>query len=133
MPKTISHQLIRIRAWTRDEKGLGLVESVVAVGLVGVIVVAFVTTLATGAIAVREMEQAATVQRLAQTQVEIIKGSPYDIAGSSYPAVAEPEGYTISVNVDATLYADTDIQKITVTISRDSEDVFTVEDYKVNR
>lgn len=115
------------------EKGLTLVESLVAVAILGVTVVTFVAALATGSIAVREGGQEVVSQSLARNQLEYIKGYPYDPVPANYPTVNAPEGYNISVNVTSIPDTDTDIQKITVTISRDGEDVLTVEDYKENR
>ncbi len=115
---------------TQNEKGLGLVEAVVAVAVTGVTVVAFVAALSTGSIAVAELDQEVVAQRLTRTQLEFIKGSAYD---TSYTSISTPAGYTISIDVDAIPGADSDIQEITVTIFRDGNEILTVEDYKVNR
>ena len=123
----------KIKIWIRDERGLGLVESLAAVAVLGVTVVAFVVALSTGSIAVREGDQEAVAQSLVRSQLEYIKNYPYDPAATTYPKVAELEGYDISVEVNPIPDTDTDIQKVTVTISRDGEEILTVEDYKVNR
>lgn len=115
---------------TQNEKGLGLVEAVVAVAVTGVTVVAFVAALSTGSIAVAELDQEVVAQRLTRTQLEFIKGSAYD---TSYTSISTPAGYTISIDVDSIPGADSDIQEITVTIFRDGNEILTVEDYKVNR
>ena len=130
MRKTMNQWLASAKAWVQDQRGLGLVESLVAVAIMGVVAVAFVVALSAGSIAVREGDQEVVAQRLARTQLEYIKSCPYD---TTYSTVGEPESYSISVGVDPTPDNDTDIQKITVTISRDGEDILTVEDYKVNR
>jgi Tfp pilus assembly protein PilV len=119
-----------IKTWLEGERGISLTEVVVAVGIMAVVVLAFVSALSTGSIAVREGEQEVVSQRLAQTQLEYIKGCPYN---TIYPAIDVPEGYSISVEVGSTPDNDNDIQKISVTVSRDGEDILTVEDYKVNR
>ncbi len=108
-----------------------MAESVVAVGILGVAVVAFVVALSAGSIAVREQDQQVVAQSLAQTQLEYIKGLPYDV--TSYPTVDAPEGYTVSIGVSSIPDTDTDIQKVTVTITRDGENILAVENYKVNR
>ena len=115
---------------TQNEKGLGLVEAVVAVAIAGVTVVAFVAALSTGSIAVAELDQEVVAQRLTRTQLEFIKGSAYD---TSYTSISTPAGYTISIDVDAIPGADSDIQEITVTIFRDGNEILRIEDYKVNR
>lgn len=123
----------KVKVWIRDERGLGLVESLAAVAVLGVTVVAFVVALSTGSIAVRESDQEAVAQSLVRSQLEYIKNYPYDPAATTYPKVAELEGYDISVEVSPIPDTDTDIQQVTVTISRDGEEILTVEDYKVNR
>jgi type II secretory pathway pseudopilin PulG len=115
------------------QKGLGLVETLAAVAILGTSVVAFVTALSAGTLAANEQDEEVIVQSLAQTQLEYTKSYAYDSGASSYPAVTAPEGYAVSVEVASVPGADSDIQKITLTISRESETVFTVEDYKVNR
>ena len=133
MARTIKQRLRGTRVWVQDQRGLGLVESLAAVAILGTAVVAFIVALSAGSIAVREQNQEVVAQSLARTQLEYVKGLSYDI--TSYPTVNTPEGYAISVEVSAIAEADgdTDIQKIMVTISREGEDILTVEDYKVNR
>ncbi len=134
MGMSINQWLARAKAclvW--DERGFGLVETLAAVAILGVAVVAFVGGLSSGTIAVREGNQELVAQSLAQTQLEYVKDYPYDSAATTYPTVDTPEGYSICVEVGSIPDTDTDIQKITVTISRDEEDILTVEDYKVNR
>ena len=108
-------------------------ETLVAVAILGTSVVAFVTALSAGTIAVNEQDEEVVAQRLAQSQIEYTKGYTYDPGTITYPTVTAPVGYTIVVGVTTVPNTDSDIQKITVTIRRDGEDIFTIEDYKVNR
>ena len=133
MRTTIRQWLARVKVWVQDQRGLGLVESLAAVAILGTGVVAFVVALSAGSIAVREQEQQFVAQSLVQTQLEYTKSYPYDAGATAYPTVETPAGYSISVEVDPISDTDTDIQKITVTVSRDGEDLLTVENYKVNR
>jgi type II secretory pathway pseudopilin PulG len=130
MKTNIQRWFSRLRVWAQDQRGLGLVESIVAVAILGSAVVTFISGLSAGIIAVREGDQEVVAQRLARTQLEYIKSCPYN---TSYSKVDEPEGYTISVEVASIPDTDTDIQKITVTISREGDNILTVEGYKVNR
>jgi len=117
----------------RDEKGIALVESLVAVAILGTTVVTLIISLATGSIAIRETDEEVVVQSLARTQLEYIKGYTYDPNATTYPTVSTPSGYTISVSVSSTPDADPDIQKVTANISREGNLILTIEDYKVNR
>jgi type II secretory pathway pseudopilin PulG len=123
----------RVKVWAQDERGLGLVESLAAVAILGATVVTFVIALSAGSIAVRESDQEAVAQSLVRSQLEYIKNYPYNPAATTYPKIAEAEGYGISVEVSPVPDTDTSIQKVTVTISRDGEEILTVENYKVNR
>ena len=133
MRRKIEH-LVKFRKFlVRDQKGLGLVETLVAVAILGTSVVAFVAALSAGTITVNEQDEEVVAQRLAQTQMEYTKGYAYDSGASTYPTVTAPAGYIIVVRVNTVPNTDSDIQKITVTIQRDGGDIYTIEDYKVNR
>jgi Tfp pilus assembly protein PilV len=133
MKGTMRHRLAWVKNRAQDQRGLGLAETLVAVAILGTSVVAFVTALSAGSIAVGKQDEAVVAQSLVQTQLEYTKSYAYDPETTTYPTVDTPEGYTISVGVTSVPDTDTDIQKITVTISRDSENIITVADYKVNR
>ena len=132
MISTVKQWIIKLKV-LRQEKGVALVESVVAVAILGAAVVTFVAALSTGSIAVRECDQEVMVQSLARTQLEYTKGYPYDPDATTYPAVSTPPGYGISVGVTAVPDTDTNIQKVTANISRDGQVILTVADYKVDR
>ena len=132
MGRTIKQWLGKLEV-LQDEKGLTIVESLIAVAIVGVALVAFAVALSTGSLAVWESDQEVTVQSLARTQMEYIKGYPYDPDATTYPTVSTTDNYSISVAVASTPDADSDIQKVTANISRDGQVLLTIEDYKVNR
>lgn len=119
----------------KDEKGLTLVESLVTVAIVGVALITFAVALSTGSLAVRESDQEVTVQSLARSQMEYIKGYSYDPVATTYPKVSTTDNYSISVAVTsiADPDADANIQKVTANISRDGQVLLTVADYKVKR
>jgi prepilin-type N-terminal cleavage/methylation domain-containing protein len=132
MARTTTQWLIRLKVF-KDEKGLTLVESIVVIAIVGVVLVAFAVAMSTGIIAVRENDQEVAVQSLARTQLEYIKGYPYDSEAATYPTVDTSDNYSISVAVTSVPDTDANIQKVTANISRDGQVLLTVEDYKVNR
>jgi prepilin-type N-terminal cleavage/methylation domain-containing protein len=132
MARTTQQWLSKLKVF-KDEKGLTLVESLVAIAIVGVVLVAFTVALSTGVLAVSENDQEVTVQSLARTQLEYIKGYPYDSEATTYPTVDTSDNYSISVAVASVPDTDANIQKITANISRDGQVLLTVEDYKVNR
>jgi Tfp pilus assembly protein PilV len=121
-----------IRRW-KGEAGIGLVETLVATAILGVGVVAFITDLSAGSIAVNVQNESVIAQGLAQTQMEAIKAAPYSSTGASYTTISAPPGYAITINTNSSIYSDNQIQKITVTVTHDSNTVLTLEEYKVNR
>ena len=116
----------------KGQRGIGLVETLVAVAILGTSVVAFVATLSTGSLAVSEHDQETIAQRLAQNQIEYTKNQVFDPAGL-YTVLATPAGYTVTIATNPVAGADDDMQKITVTVLRDGSGVFEVSGYKVNR
>lgn len=115
------------------EKGLGMAETLIAVAVLGVSVVTFVASLSTGSIAVSEHGRETVAQQLAQAQMENTKGAAYNPAAVTYPLIAAPAGYAISVGVAPVPNTDPDIQKITVTVTKEGATLLTLADYKVNR
>lgn len=120
-------------------------ESLIAVAIFGIGVSGAIAALATGALSVNVVDQDATAQSLAVSQMSYTKSYPYDPVPSSYPTadiynatynphpISMPSGYAIAVSASAVPGANDDLQKITVTVSRDSDTVLTLEDLKVNR
>jgi len=123
----------KAKTWDQSERGLSLVESLIAVAILGVTAVALVVAMSTGMIAVRGMEEGVIAQNLVRTQLEYVKSCPYDSEATSYPDIDTPEGYAISVGVSSVPDTGSDIQKVTATVSREGVDILTVEDYKVSR
>jgi type II secretory pathway pseudopilin PulG len=118
----------------KDEKGLTLVESLITIAIVGGVLGAFIVALSTGSLAVRENDQELTTQSLARSQMEYTKGYPFNPGATTYPAVAAPADYSVTVGVSTVLGADDpNVQKITANVSRDGQVLLTVEDYKVKR
>lgn len=117
----------------RDEAGFSLVESLVAVAILGVSLTALISNLSVGSLAVNLQNESTLAQQLAQTQMETIKAAAYDSTGASYTLISSPEGYAVSVNTDSAIYSNSHIQKITVNVAHDGVTVITLEDYKVDR
>jgi len=109
------------------------VETLMAVAVLGTAVVAFAAALSAGSIAVGEHDRQAAAQGLAQSQMEYTQSCTYDPAAATYPLLNAPLGYSIDVGVSPVPGADVDIQKITVIVNREGEEMIKVEDYKVNR
>ena len=123
---------ILIKKALKSQRGISLVETLVAVSILGTAIVAFTMALSTGALSTREQEQEVIAQQLAQSQIEYTKNQVFSASGI-YTTISVPAGYTLAVNTSAVPGANTDIQKITVTVLRAGAGILTVSDYKVNR
>jgi Tfp pilus assembly protein PilV len=120
-------------SWHRDQSGVTLLESLVAIGILGGGVLVMVFAMSGGALAVGENGQEVTIQELARSQMEYIKSCAYNPSATTYPAISAPEGYSISVGVKAVPSTNTNIQKVSANISRNGTLLMAVTDYKVNR
>ena len=93
-----------MRRWLRrlhaDERGVGLVESLVSSALLGIALVVLMTSFSTFAITSRNAEDRAMGQALARAQAARIVAAPYQ-AGGDYSAYYEtlPAGFSRTVAV----------------------------------
>ena len=131
-----------------NETGVTLVEALVALAVLGLIAVAFLSGLTTAAQATFIADERATAESLVRSEMEYVKSQDYVIAPWLYelpttpptwdPSHTLPAGYNgYTVNVTAELLdgheTDDGIQKITVTVKRGAKVILTIEDYKVDR
>jgi prepilin-type N-terminal cleavage/methylation domain-containing protein len=135
----LSHDFARLRkkilCRVNHQRGFGLVETLVAIAILGVSITAFVTDLSAGSIAVRIQNENAVAQGLAQNQMEVIKASPYDKSGQSYPIVDSLPGYDIEITTSDVFKgnANKTIQQVSIAIKHNDAVVLILEGYKVNR
>ncbi len=141
----------------KSEKGFALVEVLVALALTGIIATAFLLAISTSSKAILVADERTTAESLARSQMEDIKNELYinysegvplhgvyitTVTPPNYsigftvvpfdPGTGNPYGFT---DVGGILVFDDDdgIQKITVTVYHQGNDVITLEGYKVNR
>lgn len=132
--------------------GQNLMEILISLAIFGIVVVAFLSALATGSQAIIVADARTTAESLARSELEYIKNSTYDKINnppqySLDPAIDIPDGYNIVMEAvrldpqDDGIEDDDGIQKITVGIYRQegstpsSQDplILSTSDYKVNR
>jgi len=125
-------KLKRAKQMMDGQKGIALVETLVAVAILGTAIVTFISALSTGAISVGDNDQETTAQRLAQSQLESTQSAAFALSGV-YATIATPAGYSLTITTGSVAGADVNIQKITVTVLRDGNSILQVSGYKVNR
>ena len=121
-----------------SEKGFAFIETVVALALLGIIAVAFLSSLATSSKATIIANDKITAISLAQTQIEWVKKADYIYDATGYSAAPIPSsqdytGYSVQIDSAPVNSPDDGIQKITVTIKHWDEDALQLDVYKVDK
>ena len=131
-----------LRRLHQDQRGVGLVESLVSSALLGIALMALMASLSTFAIASRDAEDRAIGQAVARAQAARIFAAPYQANGdySSYYETL-PSGYARSITVtwwDGTsAWTGTQnangFEKLAMTISQGGSPLATIEFTKASR
>ena len=128
-----------------DSSGIGFIEVIIALAILGIIAAAFLSGLITSLKAVAISDERSVAVALAQGQMEYVKGLEYDdITDPPHPQYIEnqtltPAGYTVVISAERLdpegdgFDNDDGIQQISITVSHQGSEVFTLEDYKINR
>jgi type II secretory pathway pseudopilin PulG len=138
-----------------DQKGQILIEVLVALAILGVVAVAFLTALTTTSLALIVADRHTTAESLTRSEIEYVQNSPYqgEDGGFSYqlpsgyppwdPEHTLPSGFdnyslvVTGVPVDPethqTQEADEGIQKVTVEVYQQGQLVLTTSDYKTEQ
>ncbi len=130
--------LRRLTAFARNEAGTTLIETVVALAVLGVIGVTFLSGLATTSKAAFISDERTTAESLAQSQMEWVKNAAYSCNATDYSPAPVPAGkdytnYSVAITAAPLHAPDDGIQKITVTVRRAGEGIMILEGYKVDR
>jgi Tfp pilus assembly protein PilV len=115
------------------QDGVGLVETLVAVAILGVTLVTLLAAISTGSIGIATTEERVTAENLARSQLEYAKSQSYLTAPASYATVTPPAGYAVSADATSIPEGDSSVQMVTVTVTRDGDTLLTTEGYKVDR
>ena len=121
------------RSDSKGEKGTTLLETVVALALLGIIGVNFLGATATTSSSRLAADEHTTARIIAESQIESVRQQDYSSSGG-YTIDAEPAeypGYSVAANI-TTLY-NVNIQRVELTVSHHGRDIITLESYKVNR
>lgn len=128
----------------REQQGISLLETLLVVGVLGFIAVAFLSALATGSRATGTLDEHVQAESLARSQLEQIKNALYDPVNptsptdpSNYLAVDNtPANYSVSYAVTYPEYPSSNwqrLQKITVTVYHQGDAMLQMTDFKMDR
>ena len=124
--------------FTRRESGMTLLETVIALAILGTVAVIFLGGLATTSKAAFINDERTTAESLAISQMEWCKNTDYVYSAPQYPPAPIPDrrdyvDYSATIAAEPLHNPDDGIQKITVTISRSGKERTKLESYKVDR
>lgn len=127
-----------LRIFTRRESGITLIETVVALAILGTIGVIFLSGLTTTSKAAFIFDEQATAESLARSQMEWAQNADYVYDATQYSLTPIPSGkdyinYSATITAESLNNPDDGIQKITVTVKRFNETVIKLQSYKVDR
>ena len=121
----------------KDERGFSLLETLVALAILGVAAAVFLSSLATTSKATIINEEQTLAESLVRSQVEYVKSCTYQPGTSEYdvnPALTVPVNRSVPPPAVAPLHGSDDgIQIVTVSALRNGETILSVETYKVDR
>lgn len=111
------------RGLSQGQRGLTLIEALVAVAILGAIGVTFISAVNAGYGSLRVLDEKTQAEALIRSQLDDIRASTY---ADNYPVTVDiPYQYSVIIDVEAldteTCVADVNcntLQKITVTVSR---------------
>ena len=120
------------------ESGITLIETLVALALIGIIGLTFLSGLATTSKATANADERTTAESLAQSQMEWTKNVDYVYDAAEYSPAETPDvndyaGYSSTIAAQPLHNPDDGIQKITVTVKRSGKGILKLEGYKVDR
>ena len=122
----------------RSQRGVSLIEVVIAIGLLGIVAVALANGLSGSSKALITADERTTAESLARTQMESIVLQPFSTSGN-YTVVSMPAGYQAAIGVAPVLDNGNpreNIQRVMIVISHNGKDIITggsttLEAYKV--
>ena len=117
----------------KSEKGFSFIEVIIALAILGIIAVGFLSGLATSAKGLLTADERETANNIAAAQMEYVKDQPYAVSYlKSLEILNEYPNY--DVGIVTTSLEEGNIQKIEVTVNhQNKQGVIILEDYKVNR
>lgn len=122
------HSQIR-KAFQGRSRGLALIEVLIAIALVGVITIAFLSALSTASTVLIITDERATAESLARSQMEYVKNQS-GLQSSRELPIPEYEQAGYSAKLEAGSLR-TGLQKITIIIYRHGEELVTLVGYKL--
>ena len=122
-----------LRRLAHGQRGGLLLETVVAVAILGVVGSAVLAGVQTSSISKGQFDAQSTAENILRNQMEYLYEQAYEPPSGTYLTVASPPGY--SVTTEALVYEETstDIETVRVTVYKDGQPLKTMETLRANR
>ena len=125
------------RSIVKRQSGFSLIETVIAIGLMGILAVGFLGALSNASKNLAFTDERQKAKTLAEHQMEYIKQQPFLISYTPGPISSEYSGYSVTIYADNVTSRDANMQKIRIIVSHQSKQILmvgnsTLEDYRVN-
>ena len=128
----------------QNEAGVTLIETLIALALLGMIAAPFLNALATASKATFICDERATAESLARSQMEYVKSQSYinytEPGHQEYILITTPANYSVGITVvpidpdtGQTAEQDKGIQRTSITVKYNNKPVLTIENYKVDK
>ena len=125
---------MRVLRALHSEKGVGLLETLVAVTIMGITALAFLSGLATETKATTITDEQTTAEALARSEMEYARHYDYTIGATQYPVdplLSIPTTWTVSpCSVQPAHDTDDGLQKLTVSVEHNGRTVFILQGFK---
>lgn len=126
---------VDINKFLTSEGGLTLLEVLIALAILGLVGGIFASSLTMSSKLIMTTQEMVTVDSLARDQMEYSKQQEYLSEATSYEKIAIPTslaglGYDLVIVAEPLHSPDDGIQKVTVTVTRNGDNLYTLVDYK---
>jgi type II secretion system protein I len=128
----------RLSIFTDQESGMTLVETLVALAILGAVAVSFLNGMTAASESTFIADEQTTAENLARNQMEEVRTADYVYGATEYPPAPMPNGkdyinYSAVITAEPLNNPDDGIQKITVSIKHFDKTTFRLESYKGQR
>ncbi|MDD4858737.1 MAG: type II secretion system protein [Dehalococcoidales bacterium] len=121
----------------KAERGFILIETLVALAILGIVAVALLSGMATTTKATVITSEQAIADSLVRSEIEYVKSCAYQSHPATYPidgSMDIPAGWTVPAPSTSLVHVSDDgIQQVTVSATRNGKTVLSVKIYKVDR
>jgi type II secretory pathway pseudopilin PulG len=130
--RKLAKEIIRL---FKEQRGVGFIETLIALAIIGAVAVTFVNSLVTVSKANYISDEQTTAESLARSQMEWVKNISYVEEASEYtPAPILDDGdytdYSVSIAAQPLRNPDDGLQKITITVKHHDDTLIILESYK---